>query len=177
MGLHCYWKKTSRCHREGKCWVQLQNSFSLSQVLFFGLRRGVVLGIGSGRCVLQNCIDQGTWCDQAGSPCQFLPLFFLTSPLFALPSWALQEVHMSLRLLSPNGTTVSSGVFTPAVDRSVTMHNPRYKFLSQLCCGSGIQIRVSGWPLFGRKIGRSLFTCQRGFYVLFWIQQFVLLHT
>ena len=87
------------------------------------------------------------------------PSIFLTSPLFALPSWALQEVHMSLRLLSPNGTTVSSGVFTPAVDRSVTMHNPRYKFLSQLCCGSGIQIRVSGWPLFGRKIGRSLFTC------------------
>ena len=63
------------------------------------------------------------------------------------------------------------------VDRSVTMHGPRHKSLSQLCCRFGIQIRVSGWPLFGRITGRSRFTCLWGLYVFFWIKLSVLLHT
>ena len=45
------------------------------------------------------------------------------------------------------------------------MHGLRRESLSQICCGFGIQIRVSCWPLFGRITGRSRFTCLQGLYV------------
>ena len=75
-------------------------------------------------------------------------------------------------LISPSGATVSPGVCTPAVDRSVNMHGLRRESISQLCCGSGIQIMINGWPLFDRITGRSRFNCLRGLYVFFWIQIF-----
>ena len=45
------------------------------------------------------------------------------------------------------------------------MHGIRRKSLSQICCGFGIQLRVSGWNLFDRITGSSRFTCLRGYYV------------
>ena len=42
------------------------------------------------------------------------------------------------------------------------MHGIRRESLSQLWCRIGIQIRVSGWPLFGSITGRSRFTCLWG---------------
>ena len=63
------------------------------------------------------------------------------------------------------------------MDRRVIMHGPRRESLSQLCCKLGIQLRVIGWPLFGREMRRSRSNYLQGLYVLFWIQSFVLLHT
>ena len=48
-------------------------------------------------------------------------------------------------LLSHSGATIIPGVCTPAVDRSVTMHGVRRKLISKLCCGFGIQLRISGY--------------------------------
>ena len=45
------------------------------------------------------------------------------------------------------------------------MHGLRRELLSQLCYVFGIQLRVSGWTLFERITGRSLFTCLRGLYL------------
>ena len=45
------------------------------------------------------------------------------------------------------------------------MHGLRCESLSQLCFGFGIQLRVSGWSLFGRITGHSRFTCLRVLYV------------
>ena len=45
------------------------------------------------------------------------------------------------------------------------MHGLHRESISQLCCGLGVQIRVSGWPLFGRITERSRFTCLRFMYV------------
>ena len=42
------------------------------------------------------------------------------------------------------------------------MHGIRHKSPSQLCCGFGIQLRVIGWPVFGRITGSLRFTCLRG---------------
>ena len=68
-------------------------------------------------------------------------------------------------ILSPSGFTVSPVVFTPAVDRSVAMHDLCRKSISQLCCGFGIQLRVNSWILFGMITGRSRFTCLQCLYV------------
>ena len=38
----------------------------------------------------------------------------------------------------------------------------RRKFLSQLCCGFRIQLRVSGWHFFVMITGCSRFTCLQG---------------
>ena len=78
-------------------------------------------------------------------------------------------------LLSPSSDTVSPGVWTPDMDRIVTMNGLRRESLSQLCCWFGIQLRFSGWPLFGRKTGFSSFTSLQGLYV-FLGSEFVLLH-
>ena len=45
------------------------------------------------------------------------------------------------------------------------MHGLRRELLSQFCRGFGIQIRFSGWPLFGRITGRSQFTFLQVLYV------------
>ena len=45
------------------------------------------------------------------------------------------------------------------------MHGLRRKSLSQICCGFGVQLRVGGWPFFGRITGHSRFTYLQGLYV------------
>ena len=45
------------------------------------------------------------------------------------------------------------------------MHGLCRELFSQICCGFRIQLRVSGWPLFGSIMGRSHFTCLWGLYV------------
>ena len=106
------------------------------------------------------------------SPWVFNLLLFLSPFLGSSKGPSLTKI-----LLSPSGTTVSPGVFNPTVDRSVIMHGLCRESPSQLCCGFRIQLRVRGWPLFGRITWCSRFTCLKGFYVFFCIQLFVLLHT
>ena len=105
---------------------------------------------------------------------------FLNLPPFCHPFLGVlgdpRGTSFTKSLLYPSGTTVSPGVCTPVVDRSVTMHGPRRELLSQICCRFGIHLRFSCWPLFVRITGRSRFTCLQGLYVCFWIQLFVLFY-
>ena len=121
---------------------------------------------------LGNMVQLGRF-NSSLPPSVFLNLTPFCSHFLGVP----RGLAVTKSILSPSGTTVSTGVFTPAVYRSVTMHGHRRKSLSQLCCGLDIQLRVIGWTLFGMTTGRSCFTCLQGLYGLFWIQLFVLLHT
>ena len=55
------------------------------------------------------------------------------------------------------------------------MHGLQRKLFSQLCCGFGIQLWVSGWKCFDRITGRSRFTYFRASKCIL-DSAFVLLH-
>ena len=97
-------------------------------------------------------------------------LWVFSPPLFRSPILGAPRGPVVTKIiLLPRGTTVSTGVCTPDMDRSVTMHGPCHESLSQRCCGFRIHIRVINWTFFGRITGRSRFTCLRGLYVFLWI--------